>query len=233
MSTAVPARPASSTANCSPRRRWWRLCASCWVVLEVWAVIAATASGRVTANPTTWPRVQLAPTPTAMPATPMVGRWPCTAPRTVMRSLLAWGNDPGDPLIDTMLAAYLLDPSDTRYDLVGLAGRYADIDPPSRTTAEGQLDLDGDGADPAEEAAWAALAVDPPGRAAARSAGRAGLGTPQRRGRSPAGGGLGPHGACRHRGGPLGAGGHPRRACVRGGVPAGRGHRRRGAETST
>ena len=80
--------------------------------------------------------------------------------KDVMRSLLARGIDPADPLIDTMLAAYLLDPSDIRYDLVGLAGRYADIDPPSRGTAEGQLDLDGDGADPAEEAAWAALAVD-------------------------------------------------------------------------
>ena len=80
--------------------------------------------------------------------------------KALMRSLLDRGIEMRDPLIDTMLAAYLLDPADARYDLSDLAGRYAGIDPPSHAPQEGRLDLDGDSIEPHEQAGWAALAID-------------------------------------------------------------------------
>ena len=80
--------------------------------------------------------------------------------KALMRPLLDRGVEMRDPLIDTMLAAYLLDPADARYDLSDVASRYADIDPPAHAPAEGRLDLDGDAVAPAEQAGWAALAVD-------------------------------------------------------------------------
>ena len=80
--------------------------------------------------------------------------------KALMRSLLDRGIEMRDPLIDTMLAAYLLDPADARYDLSDLAGRYAGIDPPSNAPEEGRLDLDGDSIEPHEQAGWAALAID-------------------------------------------------------------------------
>ena len=80
--------------------------------------------------------------------------------KALMRPLLDRGIDMRDPLIDTMLAAYLLDPADARYDLSDLAGRYAGIDPPSHAPQEGRLDLGGDATEPPEQAGWAALAID-------------------------------------------------------------------------
>jgi DNA polymerase-1 len=80
--------------------------------------------------------------------------------KSLMRSLLDRGIEMRDPLIDTMLAAYLLDPADARYDLSDLAGRYAGIDPPSHAPQEGRLDLDGGSTEPHEQAGWAALAID-------------------------------------------------------------------------
>ncbi len=80
--------------------------------------------------------------------------------KALMRPLLGRGIEMRDPLIDTMLAAYLLDPADARYDLSDLAGRYAGIDPPSHAPQEGRLDLDGDSIEPHDQAGWAALAVD-------------------------------------------------------------------------
>ncbi len=80
--------------------------------------------------------------------------------KALMGPLLGRGVEMRDPLIDTMLAAYLLDPADARYDLSDLAGRYAGIDPPAHAPPEGRLDLDGDAAEPAEQAGWAALAID-------------------------------------------------------------------------
>jgi len=80
--------------------------------------------------------------------------------KALMRPLLDRGIEMRDPLIDTMLAAYLLDPADARYDLSDLAGRYAGIDPPSHVPQEGRLDLDGDSIKPHDQAGWAALAVD-------------------------------------------------------------------------
>ena len=80
--------------------------------------------------------------------------------KALMRPLLDRGIDMRDPVIDTMLAAYLLDPADARYDLSDLAGRYAGIDPPSHAPQEGRLDLDGDSIKPHDHAGWAALAID-------------------------------------------------------------------------
>ena len=80
--------------------------------------------------------------------------------KTLMRALLDRGIEMRDPLIDTMLAAYLLDPADARYDLSDLAGRYAGIDPPAHAPEEGRLDLGGDSIESHEQAGWAALAID-------------------------------------------------------------------------
>ena len=80
--------------------------------------------------------------------------------KALMRPLLDRGVEMRDPLIDTMLAAYLLDPADARYDLSDVAGRYAAIDPPAHAPPEGRLDLDGDAVEPAQQAGWAALAID-------------------------------------------------------------------------
>ncbi len=80
--------------------------------------------------------------------------------KALMRPLLDLGVEMRDPLIDTMLAAYLLDPADVRYDLSDVASRYAAIDPPAHAPAEGRLDLDGDAVEPAEQAGWAVAAID-------------------------------------------------------------------------
>ncbi|MCY4665850.1 MAG: DNA polymerase I [Acidimicrobiaceae bacterium] len=80
--------------------------------------------------------------------------------KALMRPLLDRGVEMRDPLIDTMLAAYLLDPADARYDLSDVANRYAAIDPPAHAPPEGRLDLDGDAVEPAQQAGWAALAID-------------------------------------------------------------------------
>ena len=80
--------------------------------------------------------------------------------KALMGPLLDRGIEMRDPLIDTMLAAYLLDPADTRYDLSDLAGRYAGIDPPSHAPPEGRLDLDGDTVEAHEQAGWSVLAID-------------------------------------------------------------------------
>ena len=80
--------------------------------------------------------------------------------KALMRPLLDGGVEMRDPLIDTMLAAYLLDPADARYELSDVAGRYAGLDPPAHAPQEGRLDLDGDAVEPAEQAGWAVLAID-------------------------------------------------------------------------
>ncbi len=80
--------------------------------------------------------------------------------KALMRPLLNRGIEMRDPLIDTMLAAYLLDPADVRYELSDVAHRYADIDPPAHAPSEGRLDLDGHAVEPAEQAGWAVLAID-------------------------------------------------------------------------
>ena len=79
--------------------------------------------------------------------------------KTVMRALLDRGVEMRDPRLDTMLAAYLLDPADARYDLGEVAGRYTDVEPPPAAASEGRLDFGGEAVDAADEAAWSALAV--------------------------------------------------------------------------
>jgi DNA polymerase I len=62
--------------------------------------------------------------------------------------------------LDTVLAAYLLDPSDSRYALGELLTRFTGFELPDDAAASGQLDLDGDAAPPGQIAAREALAVD-------------------------------------------------------------------------
>lgn len=71
------------------------------------------------------------------------------------------GIDARSLLVDTMLASYLLDPAEARYLLDDLLPRYAQLTlPEASAQAEGQLDLEGTGVDPALEVARRALAVD-------------------------------------------------------------------------
>ncbi|MEX2627180.1 MAG: DNA polymerase I [Ilumatobacteraceae bacterium] len=80
--------------------------------------------------------------------------------KPVMRSLLALGIDVGGLVLDTAIAAYLIDPAEARYDLADLVGRFTSFAPPADTAAAaGQLDLDGTGLDHATLAARDALAV--------------------------------------------------------------------------
>lgn len=83
------------------------------------------------------------------------------------RELIGRGVDPANLSLDTMLAAYLLDPSGDRYDLADMLPRFTGLELPGSDSPEGQLglDLEADGADgaavtPAVEAGRAALAVD-------------------------------------------------------------------------
>lgn len=63
--------------------------------------------------------------------------------------------------VDTVLAAYLLDPAETRYTVDDVLRRYARAELPVGTAApEGQLDLDGGSTDEGLLAARRALAVD-------------------------------------------------------------------------
>ncbi len=94
--------------------------------------------------------------------------------KTTMRALLDMGVEMRDPLIDTMLAAYLLDPADGRYHLAAVTQRYTDLEIPTSAPDEGRLDFDGAGSsadtdtdadtgsngESVEKAAWSVLAVD-------------------------------------------------------------------------
>ena len=77
-----------------------------------------------------------------------------------MRRLFDHGVDVRDLAVDTRLAAYLLDPADSLYDLGALLSRHCGMELPESGPPEGQLDLDGgEIADESEEPATAALAV--------------------------------------------------------------------------
>ncbi|MEY2588876.1 MAG: polymerase [Acidimicrobiaceae bacterium] len=82
--------------------------------------------------------------------------------KPLMRALLGQLDvDLATLTLDTMLAAYLLDPAESRYLLADLLLRYAGLELPSGAGAgEGQLDLSGESVDPSFEAARRALAVD-------------------------------------------------------------------------
>ena len=82
--------------------------------------------------------------------------------KAFFRALL--DDDPERPLptlaLDTMLAAYLLDPAETRYSIGDVLVRYARLELPDATAApEGQLDLAGDSTDDSLASCRTALAV--------------------------------------------------------------------------
>ncbi|HEY5155517.1 MAG TPA: DNA polymerase I, partial [Acidimicrobiales bacterium] len=79
----------------------------------------------------------------------------------LMRALLGRGIDVRTLELDTALAAYLLDPAESRYVLDDLLGRYAQRRLPDGDSApEGQLDFTNDGVSRSLETARRALAVD-------------------------------------------------------------------------
>ncbi len=80
--------------------------------------------------------------------------------KPLLRSLADLGVDAGLG-VDTMLAAYLLDPAESRYLLEELLIRYARLQlPEASATAEGQLDLEDAATSTSVVAAREALAVD-------------------------------------------------------------------------
>lgn len=80
--------------------------------------------------------------------------------KALMRSLLATGHELVGLELDTAIAAYLIDPAETRYSLDELLSRYTDarIGTVDDSTAQGQLDF-GDRGDGRERVAAEALAV--------------------------------------------------------------------------
>jgi DNA polymerase-1 len=81
--------------------------------------------------------------------------------KPTMRGMLDMGVDLRDLSIDTRLAAYLLDPADSRYDLGELLLRYASLEMATGGAPVGQLDLDGGEQESVGiQAAREALAVD-------------------------------------------------------------------------
>jgi DNA polymerase-1 len=80
--------------------------------------------------------------------------------KVLERGLVPLGIDAKNLGLDTQLAAYLIEPSQDTYLLEDLGPKYAGIEVRSPDAApEGQLDLSGDGDDPAEEAGRRAVAV--------------------------------------------------------------------------
>ncbi len=80
--------------------------------------------------------------------------------KDVMRSLLAGGVDLRGLQLDTAIAAYLIDPAESRYELADLMTRFTRFAPPSDIVASaGKLDLDGTAVGDAERAGRDALAV--------------------------------------------------------------------------
>ena len=82
-----------------------------------------------------------------------------------LRELVDRGVDPVNLRLDTMLAAYLLDPSGDRYDLADMLSRFTGLELPGSDSPAGQLGLgldddDSGAATPAVEAGRAALATD-------------------------------------------------------------------------
>ena len=79
--------------------------------------------------------------------------------KPLVRTLLGMGLDPGGLTLDTTLAGYLLDPSDSSYELSDLLGRYTGSRLPEVGVPDGQLDLDGESRDPAVMACHHAAGV--------------------------------------------------------------------------
>lgn len=81
--------------------------------------------------------------------------------KPILRSLLSRGTSLPTLALDTTLAAYLLDPAETRYAIGEVLSHYTDFELPAGDSApSGQLDLGGESIDPALLVARRALAVD-------------------------------------------------------------------------
>ncbi len=81
--------------------------------------------------------------------------------KPLMRSLLEFGVEVRGLVLDTAIAAYLIDPAEARYTLPDLIEKYTKFARPSDDAAgSGQLDLDGTSLGDAEVAARDALAVN-------------------------------------------------------------------------
>ncbi|MCB0971241.1 MAG: DNA polymerase I [Acidimicrobiales bacterium] len=83
--------------------------------------------------------------------------------KPVLRSLLRLAPERALPPVgmDTTLAAYLLDPAESRYAIESVLDRYAHLELPDGSAApDGQLDLDGGGVEVSVVAGREALAVD-------------------------------------------------------------------------
>ncbi len=90
-------------------------------------------------------------------AVPIAGH----AVKGLMSALLEMGIDMRGLRLDTQIAAYLLDPAESRYVLNDLLTKYAGLELPSEGAAsEGQLDFDDSGVPDSVLAARQALAVD-------------------------------------------------------------------------
>ena len=80
--------------------------------------------------------------------------------KATARRLLDFGVDMGHLAFDTRLAAYLLNPADSVYDLGELLKRHTEMELPESAASMGQLDLDGADEDLMAEPSRHALAVD-------------------------------------------------------------------------
>ena len=80
--------------------------------------------------------------------------------KATARRLLDLGVDLRHLAFDTRLAAYLLNPAETAYDLDKLLKRHTEMEMPESAASQGQLDLDGTDEDLMAEPARHALAVD-------------------------------------------------------------------------
>ena len=118
--------------------------------------------------------------------------------KPVMRSLLNVGVDAFDLQQDTKLAAYLLDPADTRYDLGGLLERYCDAElAEGDEVPAGELDFGGTGESTSQRVGRAALGVAVLAPPTDRVVGRARPHAPRCRDRGSPGRGPRAHGARR------------------------------------
>ena len=80
--------------------------------------------------------------------------------KPLVKALRGIGVDVVAPVLDTRLAAYLLDPADPRFGLEQLLERHSGHRIPSSSASDGQLDLGGDETDSAGSAALRARAVE-------------------------------------------------------------------------
>lgn len=79
----------------------------------------------------------------------------------MLAALTPWGIEADGLVLDTAIAAYLIDPSDGRYRIDDLVVRYCKAElPADAAPPQGQLDLGEDREDPARRVAGEALAVE-------------------------------------------------------------------------